>query len=199
MMWSLDAFVDAAGKDIDASLELRDLIIANELRDTRLPDFVSLSHILGQPCLPFREHDVNNYTHNILDALRNSNEPKILIFDNPLYDGCTDRVSVIDLSVQSHRKVFENEDLFSAAFIMTTVSCSFVWIGNYSDYGFMFAEAGLIEKSFGVSAFTAYCTRTCDFRFGLGGDDLLDKEVVKLDYIWQRFVRSGPGTNLGQE
>jgi hypothetical protein len=192
MMWSLDAFASASGDDIDASLGLRDLVIANELGDTRLPDFVGLSYIFARPCLPFKEHDVNNYTHDILDTLASRNERKILVFDNPLYDNSSDRVSVIDLTVQSTRKIFEREDLFSAAFIMTTVSRSFVWIGNYSGYGFMFADRELIEKTFCVSAFTAYCTRSCDFRFGLGGDDLLDKEVVKLDHVWQQFVRSWP-------
>lgn len=187
-MWSLDAFADAAGTDLATSLEFRQLILSQELGDTRLPNFVSFSSILGYPCLPFKDHDVSNYTSDILDALADSGEQKVFVFDNPLYDNCSDRVAVVDLSIKSRRKVFELEDPFSAAFIITTLPCSFVWMGNYSDYGFMFAELEMIRKIFGVSAFTAYCTRTCDFRFGLGGDVLLDKEVEKLDYVWQQAV-----------
>lgn len=188
-MWSLDTFADASGEDLKTSLSLRRLIVANELGDTRLPNFVKLSHVFGQACLPFREHDVGNYTADILDALVDCSEQKIFVFDNPLYDNCTDRVSVINLMIRSNRSTFEDEDPFSAAFIITTISRSFIWIGNYSDYGFMFAGPDLIRKIFHVSPFTAYCTRTCDFRFGVGGDDLLDKEVEKLDYVWQQFVR----------
>lgn len=188
-MWRIDVFPESSQKDTKTASELRELIVNNELGNTRLPDFVALSHILGKPCLPFREHDVHNYTKEILEALCD-HEQEMLAFDNPLYDGSADRVFSIDISNSVHFKSFEIEDLFSAAFILFTPSLSFVWIGNYTDYGFMFAELKLIEKIFCAGALTTYCTRTCDLRFNFSGDDVLDKEVAKLDHVWLDFLRS---------
>ena len=52
----------------------------------------------------------------------------------------------------------------------------------------MFTDASVIEAIFEVSALTAYCTQTCEFRLNYGGDPLLDAEVRKLDKLWSGHI-----------
>lgn len=183
-MWNIERFGEASEESYRFAIALRQTISDNELSSSRLPDFVALSRIFGKACLPFREHNLNSHASCIYEALARSGETEIVILENPLYDGYSQRVVAIDLRDKLGFSSLIEEQVFSGGFIVSTLSPLFKWIGNFTDYGFMFTDPPLIEAIFSTSPFTTYCSRTCEFRLSYSNDVMLDEEIRKLDELW---------------
>lgn len=189
-MWNIESFGSPPGDARKLAASLRSTVSACELADSRLPDFVSLSVHFDKLCLPFRDHAVDSLSLRIFETLLEQGETRLIIADNPLYDDADQNVAAVDISDKALREMLIAESLFSGAYIIATSSGIFTWIGNFTDYGFMFTEASVIEAIFEVGALTAYCMQTCEFRLNYGGDALLDAEVRKLDKLWSGQIAS---------
>jgi hypothetical protein len=183
-MWDIENLRPASGEACQVATALVDLVSRNELGDSRLPDFVSLSALFRQPCLPFREHDVESLSPHIYKALKQHGESQIVIFQNPLYDGSLKYTAEADLNNVSEVNALIEEKFFSGGFIISTISPRFRWFGNFTDYGFMFTDEAVIEAIFLAPAAITYTGASRDFRLGEGGDLLLDPEIRKLDQLW---------------
>jgi hypothetical protein len=183
-MWDIEAFRPASGDALNVAASLRELAAANELGSTRLPDFVSLSVAFGKPCLPFREHSVESFTPNIYETLRRRGEREIIILENPLYEGSSGYFGTADLTNGVELRALIDEKLFAGGFIIGTATPLFRWFGNFTDYGFMFTDAGVIEDIFQSHPVMTYGVASQEFRVGHSGDLLLDTEIRKLDKIW---------------
>jgi hypothetical protein len=184
-MWDIERLRPASSEGCKIAAFLRETICRNELGESRLPDFVTLSSLFEKPCIPFREHEVETFAPYIYRAIRERGERKLIIFQNPLYDDSLEYVAEADLSDDAEFNALVEESFFSGGFIIGTNSPLFRWFGNFTDYGFMFTDSNLIEAIFLVPAATIYRDASREFRFGQGGDALLDPEVRKLDKLWQ--------------
>jgi hypothetical protein len=183
-MWNIEAFRPASEDTCNVAASLRDVVAANELGDSRLPDFVSLSVAFGKPCLPFREHSLESFAPQVYDVLRNRGAGEIIILENPLYEDSSEYFGVAELGNDSDFRTLIDEQLLSGAYIISTLTPLFRWIGNFTDYGFMFTDATIIEAIFQTPAFMTYSLESQEFRVSQSGDLLLDKEVRKLDKYW---------------
>jgi hypothetical protein len=183
-MWDIEAFRPASGDACNVAAFLREAVAANELGDSRLPDFVSLSVAFGKTCLPFREHGFESLAPHVYDVLRKRGKGEIVILENPLYEDSSEYFGVADLGNDGELRTLINEQLFAGGYIISTVTPLFRWIGNFTDYGFMFTDATVIEAIFQVPALTTYSLESQEFRVAQSGDLLLDAEIRKLDKIW---------------
>jgi hypothetical protein len=183
-MWNIEKFRRASGEALRVAVSLREMVVSNELEDSRLPDFVSLSGTFGKPCLPFREHRVESVALNVYEALRQRGEREVIVFENPLYEEHSEYLAVADLRNNGDLRLLVDEKLFDGGYIMSTVTSLFRWLGNFTDYGFMFTDAAVIQDIFRASPSTTYNIASREFRANYGGDFLLDAEIRKLDKLW---------------
>jgi hypothetical protein len=187
-MWDLESLKAAPPDAREFALTLRSTIVASEVDQTRLTDLARLSEEFGHLCIPFREHDVDDYASAIYGALLKHGANEVIVIDNPLYEGHSEHVALVDLRDKAARDFAIGEQFFFGGFIVATLSPLFRWIGNYRDFGFLFTEPGVTESVFGECFFTTYCDRSADFRLHHGGDELLDDQVRRLDSLWASRV-----------
>lgn len=183
-MWDIENFRPATGEAWRVAASLREVVCKNELADSRLPDFVLLSTLLGKRCLPFREHRVESFASRIYETLRNRGEREIVIFENPLYEESSQYLASVDLVNRNELRLLTDQSLFEGAYIVSTITPLFRWFGNFTDYGFMFTDPAVIEDIFQAPPLTTYSVASKEFRVGQGGDSLLEAEIRKMDKLW---------------
>ena len=183
-MWDITTFRPASGEALQMARTVRKVAATNELADSRLPDFVSLSDTFGNPCLPLREHRVESFAPRVYEALRKRGEGEIFIFENPLYEYSSQYVAAADLSNRKEVRALVDESLFEGGYVIGTATPLFRWIGNFTDYGFMFTDTAMIEDIFQAPPLTTYSIASQEFRVGSSGDLLLDAEIRKLNKLW---------------
>jgi hypothetical protein len=183
-MWDIEKFRPAPAEAQEVASSLRGWVSANELDDSRLPDFVVLTEIFHKPCLPFREHYVDSLSAHIYALLQNHGESQIIVFENPLYEESSEHVAAAQLNDATDLRTLIDEQFFSGGFIVSTVSPFFRWLGNFTDYGFMFTDKSVIEEIFGAPALKTYNAESRAFRAAHSGSALLDSQIRKLDKLW---------------
>jgi hypothetical protein len=183
-MWNIEIFRPASGEARTVAVSLREVVCRNELASSRLPDFVTLSSLFGKRCLPFREHRVESFASRIYEVLRKRGERQIIIFENPLYEGSSQYIAEINLENRNETRSLINENLFEGGYVLVTTTQAFRWIGNFTDYGFMFTDESVIKEIFQAAPLTIYNTASAEFRMSEGNDLLLDAEIRKMDRLW---------------
>jgi hypothetical protein len=183
-MWNIETLRPATGEASRVAASLREVACRNELADSRLPDFVTLSGMFGKLCLPFYEHRVQSFAPHIFEALRKHGEREIIIFENPLFEESSQYIAAANLDNDRELRTLIDEKFFDGGYIVGTVAPLFRWFGNFTDYGFMFTDAAVIEDILQASPFTTYSVASKEFRVSHGGDLLLNAEICKLDKLW---------------
>jgi hypothetical protein len=186
MMWNLTSLKGITVELKEFSIYLRNMVSSNEISEVRLPDFVQLSAILCQPCLPFVEHDVYAYGLNICDSLRRAGERELVILENPLFEDCSQEAALVDLNSSMDVSNFLDEDFLSGAFVIGVPSRSFIWIGNFTDYGFMFTEPQLITSIFGLQPKSLYDSLKDEFISTFPNNAAWKQRFLMLDEIWSK-------------
>lgn len=183
-MWNIEIFRPASGDARRVAASLREVVCRNELASTRLPDFVTLSGLFGKCCLPFREHRVESFASRIYQALRKRGDRELIIFENPLYEDSSQYIAIVNLESRNEIRSLINEGAFEGGYVLATTTNLFQWIGNFTDYGFMFTSSSVIEEIFQAPPLTIYSAASAEFRVSRANDLVLDAQIRKMDKLW---------------
>ncbi len=180
-MWSTDQFGRAAGPHLTLASSLRRLIVENEADDSRIPRITALSAAFGTLCVPFKEHSVDLYADDIYEAVARAGED-ILLFDNPLYEPDSRDFFVAAPTDPDSRRILRDERFFEGAFVIATLPPLFRWIGNFTDYGFLFTTPEMVRAIFNDTPGNVY--RSSVGEFATERETFLREELDELDALW---------------